>query len=461
MKNLLKFFIMKSMIFEQRSRQEAEMKEFIWGVATAAAQIEGAFDKDGKGLNIWDVFSRIPGTIRNGDRPDDACDSYHRWKEDVKLLKELGVNGYRYSVSWARILPEGKGKINQKGLDYYRRLTDTLAEAGIVPNITLYHWDLPYELERLGGWLNRDVADWFADYAEIIFKNITNAQMFATHNEPIATYVGYALKGFAPGFGLEKYGRQANHNLLLSHGKAVERFRASGNKAKIGIVVDIWNRVPAEPDSEADVRFAQEQNGLAHGSYLSPLFCGEYNKYVEEKMQREGIEIERREGDLALIGAPLDFYGLNCYNRVVVSSRPDVDVRKVIAQNGGNFMDNGNELYPDAIYDALKIARDEYKVNIPVYITENGVGFEEEKTVNGKICDEQRIEYLKSAFASIGQALREGFDIRGYFLWSLMDNFEWNAGYSMKFGLYTRDRQKKASADFYRDWISAHRDGRC
>lgn len=437
------------------------MKEFIWGVATAAAQIEGAFDEDGKGLNIWDVFSRIPGTIRNGDRPDVACDSYHQWKEDVKLLKELGVNGYRYSVSWARILPEGKGKLNQKGLDYYRRLTDTLAEEGIAPNITLYHWDLPYELERLGGWLNRDVADWFADYAEIIFKNITNAQMFATHNEPIATYVGYALKGFAPGYGLEKYGRQANHNLLLSHGKAVERFRASGNKAKIGIVVDIWNRVPADPDSEADVRLAKEQNGLAHGSYLSPLFCGEYNKYVEEKMQREGIEIERRDGDLALIGAPLDFYGLNCYNRVVVSSRPDVDVRKVIAQNGGNFMDNGNELYPDAIYDALRIARDEYKVNIPVYITENGVGFEKEKAVNGKICDEQRIEYLKSAFASLGQALREGFDIRGYFLWSLMDNFEWNAGYSMKFGLYTRDRQKKTSADFYRDWISAHRDGRC
>ena len=437
------------------------MKEFIWGVATAAAQIEGAFDEDGKGLNIWDVFSRIPGTIRNGDRPDVACDSYHQWKEDVKLLKELGVNGYRYSVSWARILPEGKGKLNQKGLDYYRRLTDTLAEEGIAPNITLYHWDLPYELERLGGWLNRDVADWFADYAEIIFKNITNAQMFATHNEPIATYVGYALKGFAPGYGLEKYGRQANHNLLLSHAKAVEPFRASGNKAKIGIVVDIWNRVPADPDSEADVRLAREQNGLAHGSYLSPLFCGEYNKYVEEKMQREGIEIERRDGDLALIGAPLDFYGLNCYNRVVVSSRPDVDVRKVIAQNGGNFMDNGNELYPDAIYDALRIARDEYKVNIPVYITENGVGFEKENTVNGKICDEQRIEYLKSAFASLGQALREGFDIRGYFLWSLMDNFEWNAGYSMKFGLYTRDRQKKASADFYRDWISAHRDGRC
>lgn len=437
------------------------MKEFIWGVATAAAQIEGAFDEDGKGLNIWDVFSRIPGTIRNGDRPDVACDSYHRWKEDVKLLKDLGVNGYRYSVSWARVLPEGKGKINQKGLDYYRRLTDTLAEAGIAPNITLYHWDLPYELERLGGWLNRDIAEWFADYAEIIFKNIPNAAMFATHNEPIATYVGYALKGFAPGFGLEKYGRQANHNLLLSHGKAVERFRASGNKAKIGIVVDIWNRVPADPESEADVQLAKEQNGLAHGSYLSPIFCGEYNKYVEAMLKREGIEIERKEEDLALIGAPLDFYGLNCYNRVVVSSRPDVDVRKVIAQNGGNFLDNGNELYPAAVYDALKVARDEYKINIPIYITENGVGFEKEKVEDGKICDEQRIEYLKSAFASIGKALKEGFDVRGYFLWSLMDNYEWNAGYSMKFGLYTRDRQKKASADFYKDWISAHRDGKC
>lgn len=155
------------------------MKDFVWGVATAAAQIEGAFDEDGKGLNIWDVFSRIPGTIRNGDRPDVSCDSYHKWKEDVKLLKDLGVNGYRYSVSWSRILPEGKGQINQKGLDYYRRLTDALAEAGIAPNITLYHWDLPYELERLGGWLNRDVADWFADYADIVFRNIPNAQMFA------------------------------------------------------------------------------------------------------------------------------------------------------------------------------------------------------------------------------------------------------------------------------------------
>ncbi len=207
------------------------MEDFIWGVATAAAQIEGAYDEDGKGLNIWDVFSRIPGTIRNGDRPDTACDSYHKWQEDIALMKEIGVNGYRYSISWARIFPEGKGKINQKGMDYYRRLTDALEEAGIAPNVTLYHWDLPYELQRLGGWLNRDVADWFADYAEAVFKNIPNAKMFATHNEPIATYVGYALKGFAPGYGLEKYGRQANHNLLLSHGSTMRRTMRSMRRA--------------------------------------------------------------------------------------------------------------------------------------------------------------------------------------------------------------------------------------
>ena len=441
-------------------------KDFIWGAASAAYQLEGGYKDDGKGLNIWDVYTNCSSAgekkfIKYNETGNVACDHYHRYKEDVALMKKTGIKYYRFSINWTRILPDGTGKVNKAGIKFYSDLIDELIKNGITPMVTLFHWDYPHKLHQRGGWLNPDSSDWFADYADIVFRNIPNAQMFATHNEPIATYVGYALKGFAPGFGLEKYGRQANHNLLLSHGKAVERFRSGGNKAKIGIVVDIWNRVPADPYSEADVRLAKEQNGLAHGSYLSPLFCGEYNKYVEEMMRRRGIKIERRDGDLSLIGAPLDFYGLNCYNRVVVSSRPDVDVKKVISQNGGNFLDNGNELYPDAIYDALKIARDEYKVDLPVYITENGVGFENEKVEDGMIRDEQRIAYLKSAFESLGRAINEGFDVRGYFLWSLTDNFEWNAGYSMKFGLHTRDRQKKASADFYRDWISSHRDGRC
>ena len=430
-------------------------EKFLWGAATAACQIEGSVLTDGRGLSIWDAFSRIPGNIKNGDLPDDACDSYRKWKEDVRLLKELGVNSYRYSLSWSRILPTGRGAANQKGLDYYRRLTDCLAEEGIAPNITLYHWDLPYELHRLGGWLNRDVADWFADYAELVFQQIPNAAMFATHNEPIATYVGYAHKGFAPGFGLEAYGRQANHNLLLSHGKAVERFRASGHSAQIGIVVDLWNRVPLDENDPADIALAQKENALAHGSYLAPIFLGKYDPLVWEHLQKNHIDVRMQEGDLNQICQPLDFYGLNCYNRVVVSAT-EADARKVIAQNGGNFLQNGNEFYPNAIYDAVKILRNDYHVQVPIYITENGVGFEEELCVNGVIEDYERIAYLEGSLRAIERANAEGLDIRGYYLWSLMDNFEWNAGYSTKFGIHTRDRQPKASAKFYRDWIQTH-----
>lgn len=429
-------------------------KQFLWGVATAAAQIEGGILEDGRGLSIWDAFCRIPGNIKNGDLTDVACDSYKKWKDDVRLLKELGVNSYRYSLSWSRILPEGKGKVNQIGLDYYKRLTDLLAEEGIAPNITLYHWDLPYELHRLGGWLNRDIANWFADYAEIVFKEIPNAAMFSTHNEPIATYVGYAMKGFAPGFGLEAYGRQANHHLLLSHGKAVERFRASGNKAKIGIVVDVWNRVPLDENSEADKELAAKQNALAHGNYLRPIFSGKYDERLVAHLKEKNIDVEIKNGDLDLISAPLDFYGLNCYNRVVVSATAKgAEIRKAIRQNGGNFLQNGNEFYPDAIYDAVKLIREEYNVDIPVYITENGVGFENENESNGVINDEERIRYLQGSFRAIERANAEGMDIRGYYLWSLLDNFEWNAGYSMKFGLYTRERKAKKSAEFYREWI--------
>ncbi len=431
-------------------------KDFLWGVSTSAGQIEGGVMEDGRGLSIWDAFSRIPNTIRNGDTPDEACCSYKKWKEDIKLLKDLGVNSYRYSISWSRVLPEGKGKVNQVGLDYYKRLTDTLVDEQIIPNITLYHWDLPYELHRLGGWLNRDVSDWFADYAELIFNNIQGAGMFATHNEPIATYVGYAKKGFAPGFGLEKYGRQANHNLLLSHGKAVERFRASNNKAKIGIVIDVWNRVPLCPDNPMDVEFATNENALAHGNYLYPIFFGKYEDRLLAHLEKENIKLELKDEDFALISNPLDFYGLNCYNRRVVSST-GADVKKVLAQNGGNFLQNGNEYYPDAIYDTVKILRKDYNVKLPIYITENGIGFTNEQSENGMVIDDDRIKYLTASFNSIKRLLDEGEDIRGYYLWSLLDNFEWTAGYSTRFGIHTRDRKPKKSALFYKDYIKNHR----
>lgn len=426
--------------------------DFLWGVSTSAGQIEGGVLEDGRGLSIWDAFSRVPGNIRNNDLTDVACESYKKWEQDIKLLKELGVNSYRYSISWSRVLPNGKGEINQKGLDYYKRLTDTLIENGIAPNITLYHWDLPYELHRLGGWLNRDIADWFADYAEIIFREIPNATMFATHNEPIATYVGYAGKVFAPGFGIEQYGRQANHNLLLSHGKAVERFRASGNKAKIGIVVDVWNRVPLNPEDGRDVELAQKENALAHGNYLYPIFCGKYEDRLLSYLEENNIRLEMQKEDMTIISSPLDFFGLNCYNRRVVSAR-EVDIQKELVQNGGNFLQDGNEYYPNAIYDAVKIVRKDYHVKVPIYITENGIGFENETTKNGIINDEDRIRYLQGSFQAIEKLQSEGEEIKGYYLWSLMDNFEWTAGYNLRFGIYTRERKAKQSALFYKEYI--------
>lgn len=426
--------------------------DFLWGVSTAAGQIEGSVLEDGRGLSIWDAFCRIPGSIRNNDTTDVACSSYKLWEEDVKLLKDLGVNSYRYSISWSRVLPEGKGKINQAGLDYYKRLTDTLLNEGIAPNITLYHWDLPYELHRLGGWLNRDVADWFADYAELIFKEIPDAYMFSTHNEPIATYVGYAKKVFAPGFAVEQYGRQANHNLLLSHGKAVERFRASNSKAKIGIVIDVWNRVPLDPKNEGDVTYAKEQNALAHGNYLSPIFSGKYNDIYLSYLEKNNIKLQLEDKDFALISAPLDFFGLNCYNRMVVSSS-GANVRETLSQNGGNFLQNGQEYYPDAIYDTVKIVRKDFNVNLPIYITENGVGFRNEQEIDGVICDDERIKYLTASFNSIKRLLDEGENLRGYYLWSLLDNFEWTAGYSTKYGIHTIDRKPKKSAQFYKEHI--------
>ena len=434
------------------------MKEnFLWGVATSAAQIEGAILEDGRGLSIWDVFSFIPGNILNEDRTNVGCESYKKWKEDIKLLKEIGVNSYRYSISWSRIFPNGKGELNQAGLDYYKKLTDTLVEAGIEPNITLYHWDLPYELHRLGGWLNRDTADWFADYAEVIFKEIQNAAMFATHNEPIATYVGYAKKMFAPGFGVEKWGRQANHNLLLSHGKAVERFRALNHKAKIGIVVDVWNRVPLDPNNEADVELAIQENALAHGNYLYPLFSGRYEERLLKYFEKENIRLEMKEDDFAKISIPLDFFGLNCYNRCIVTSTGE-DIKERVIKNGGNYLQNGFEYYPDAIYDTVKIVRNDYRVNLPIYITENGAAFTDESPAeSGIIEDFDRIKYLQGSFQSIEKANAEGADIRGYYLWSLLDNFEWTGGYTMKFGIYTRNRQPKLSAKFYKEWIAKHR----
>ena len=436
---------------------------FQWGLATSAGQIEGAAREDGRGDSIWDTFSRIPGKILDGSTPDVSCDFYHHYKGDIKLAKEIGVNSFRFSFSWSRIFPDGTGNINYKGLDFYDRMIDELLKNGIMPNATLYHWDLPQSLEDRGGWLNRNCSDWFAEYSETIFRRYADrVPLFSTLNEPIAIYVGYGCGAFAPGKNSDRFGKQACHNALLAHGKAVERFRSlSLQKSKIGIVIDIWHRHPARDDNPDDVALAEKENEESYRFFLNPIFNGGYSDYILKKMSDDGTLPEIEPEDFKYIGQKLDFFGLNCYNRVVVSKDSEA-IKKKIINAGGNFADTGEEFYPKSVYDALRILKNDYKVDIPIIITENGCRDDGEKSVNGEICDEFRIRYVKGFLKWIHKAIEEGIDVRGYYLWTLIDNFEWTAGYKFRFGIVSNDRitQKrtlKKSAFEYSDIIKNNR----
>lgn len=437
-------------------------KDFLFGAATSAPQVEGAAREDGRGLSIWDTFSRVPGTILDGTLPEKTCDMYHSYPEDIKMAKELGIDSFRFSISWSRVMPEGKGAVNQKGLDFYKRLTDEMLKNQIIPNATLYHWDLPYELERMGGWLNRDVVDWYGEYASLMFREFGDViPLWSTINEPIATYVGYALGGFAPGRKLEQYGRQANHHILLAHGEGVKRFREEGlTNSKIGIVVDMWHHHPFREDNQEDITLANLENEKVYGSYMNPIFKGCYSDTLLKYMEDNHCMPAMKAGDMERINQPLDYFGLNCYNRVVDCADPSlVKAGAVTEHKGGNYMDNGNEFYPKAVYDAVQILNNKYKIKVPIYITENGsYNCNEEIQKDGKIHDDERIKYIEGFLYWIHKAMEEGADIRGYYAWSLLDNWEWSAGYTFRFGLIhtdfeTQKRIWKESAYWYQKVI--------
>lgn len=437
--------------------------DFIFGTATSAAQLEGAALEDGKGLSIWDVFARIPGTIADGTTPDITCNLYRTYEEDLKLAKELNMESFRFSFSWSRILPEGKGTINQKGLDYYKRLIDTIHGNGMIPNATLYHWDLPYELEREGGWLNREVVKWYGEYAGILFDTFGDSiPLWATINEPIATYVGYSLGIFAPGRKSESFGRQANHHILLAHGEGVKRFREAGLKnSKIGVVVDIWHHHPLRAGNREDIELAELENEKTYRSYLNPIFRGYYSDRLLRYMKENNCMPVMEEGDLERIKQPLDYFGLNCYNRVVACADQELLKPGKEKSGGGNFLENGSEFYPKSVYDAIGMLNREYQIGIPIYITENGTyNCSEEVTTEGKVHDTQRIRYIQGFLYWIHKAIKEGADVRGYYLWSLLDNWEWSAGYTYRFGLVHTDfnnqkRILKDSALWYKEMIKS------
>lgn len=433
-------------------------KDFIWGLATSAGQVEGGAADDGRTPSIWDVFATKPEKIFNSETPSVACDSYHRFDRDVDMLKYIGVNSYRMSISWSRVLPDGTGKLNPKGVDYYRRCFEKLLENGITPNVTLYHWDLPQAIEDRGGWVNRDSIEWFGEYADKMFKCYGDiVPMWSTINEPIATYVGYALGGFAPGHTNEAWGNQARHNILVAHGKAVEAFRANNIKdSKIGVVIDIWKRF-AITDSAEDAALVIDEDERNWKFYCDPILAGKYSDYIIDKLTKEGTLMEMKSSDFELTSLPIDFFGLNVYNRVPVSVNRQAQAD---FSQGGNFLNNKTEYYPEALYEAVKLLHDLYHIKVPIYITENGTYSIGNEAIgpDGIVEDNDRIKYVSGFLKSLERALADGYDIRGYYLWSLMDNFEWSAGSHFKFGVTQVDKdtmelKPKKSALFYRDYI--------
>lgn len=382
-------------------------KDFVWGAATAAQQVEGAAFEDGRGLSVWDVFARIPGKVRDGQVPDVTCDQYHRYAEDIQLMKELGLKSYRFSFSWPRILPNGTGKVNQAGLDYYRRLIRCLKENGIAPNATMYHWDLPYQLQLKGGWGNRESVQWFVEYAKVLLDNFgEDVDLWVTFNEPIATYVGYAAGTFAPGLTDEKYARQALHNLLVAHGEAVKLFRSYHlPNAQIGIVVDVWKHKPARPGNPEDEALALKGNEIAgYGWFLHPLFLGGYSQPLMDYYRENGLTPQIQEGDFDTIRQPVDFYGLNFYNGLIDNAEENRKREQRKTAGGGNYQ-NKPEQHPEAIYDVMHMLTEQYHISVPIYVTENGaiqLDFGD-KPKEDFLEDDERIDYLKKSAVLVEQ----------------------------------------------------------
>ncbi|HSP72660.1 MAG TPA: GH1 family beta-glucosidase [Gaiellaceae bacterium] len=431
--------------------------DFVWGTATAAYQIEGAATADGRGESIWDRFCATPGKVRNGESGAVACDFHGRYRDDVELMRELGIDAFRFSIAWPRILPGGRGRVNEAGLDFYDRLVDALLEAGLQPFPTLYHWDLPQALEDAGGWPVRETAEAFVEYVEAVVRRLGDrVATWTTHNEPFcASWVGYAYGHHAPGRKSEADALAAAHHLLLSHGWAVEVLRRE-SRAPVGIVLDLS---PVHPLGPGDEEAADQLDGARNRFFLDAVLRGSYPEDVLARLAPHLPPVA--DGDLRAIAAPLDFVGVNTYSRQLVRAAPGGGEPVVVRAPRGPLTDMGWEIYPDALYEILKRVDDDYAPPA-LYVTENGAAFADVRTHDGRIHDLERIEYLAAHVASVERAVAAGVPVRGYFVWSLLDNFEWAHGYSRRFGLVfvdypTLERVPKQSFYWYRDLIASRR----
>ena len=429
--------------------------EFVWGAATASYQIEGAATEDGRGESIWDRFSATPGKVRTGDTGLVACDFYHRYREDIALLRELGLDAFRFSIAWPRILPEGRGRVNQAGLDFYDRVVDELLANDIEPFVTLYHWDLPQALEDQGGWVSRETVDAFCEYAQVVAARLGDrVGRWITHNEPqVASWAGYGSGAHAPGRRSKSDATAAAHHLLLSHGRAVEILRDAAPKATVGITLNLHS-VQADGDDESAAEVARRIDGGDNRWFLDPIFRGEYPTDVLELLGDAAPPVE--EGDLAAISTPLDFLGVNNYSRLVIGGGG-----KPLRNSNAVYTDMDWEVYPDGLYEVLVRLRDEYAVPT-IYVTENGAAFGDIRGHDGEVLDPERQDYLEGYIRAVGRAVQAGVPVSGYFVWSFLDNFEWAHGYSKRFGIVyvdypTLERVPKGSFHWYGDLIRRHR----
>lgn len=428
---------------------------FSWGVATSAYQIEGAAQTDGRGASIWDTFSHTPGKIIDGSTGDVACDHYHRYVEDVDIIAGLNVDSYRFSIAWPRVQPLGYGAWNEAGFDFYSRLIDKLTEKNISIHVTLYHWDLPQALQDQGGWLNRTTTALFADYAAEVARRFgSRVATIATHNEPWCTAnLGHGTGQFAPGMADPNAAVQVSHHLLLSHGLAMQAMRAVNCSAQLGIVLNQWTATPATGSPE-DIHMAKLEYAKSVQWYMDPIFKGKYPELALAHIDRNAFVVH--ETDLKDIHQPIDFLGVNYYTRAFCSAATP----KVQPEGKLGFTDMGWEIYPQGLTELLVGLHQEYDLP-PVYITENGIAVAD--IIDGDtIADTQRTEYINMHLHALAEAMRQGVDVRGYFYWSLMDNYEWNSGYAKRFGLIyvdyaTQKRSLKDSALWYRDFVTASR----
>jgi len=445
-------------------------KTFNWGVATSSYQIEGAHNTDGRGPSVWDVFSHTKGRVKNGDTGDIACDHYNKFSDDIILMRDLGVDSYRFSVSWPRIFPIGtEDKINQSGMDFYDRLVDTLLENNITPFVTLNHWDIPQGLEDLGGWTNRDMVEQFIKYSHYLSRGLGDrVSNWITHNEPwCISFLGYVEGRKPPGLkGEWAKSLHTAHHLLLSHGKAVPEIKSNVKNAKVGITLNLNTAIPAS-DSEYDKKECAFYDAQFNRLYLDPLYKKKYPELLFKRLlEKEAIEQSDlnfiKDGDLKKISTPTDFLGVNYYSRAVIRDESvDETLNEKHKVTMGPKTDFGWEVYPRGIYDLLKRLQDEYSVN-EIMITENGCSYGDGPNENKKVNDINRVEYHRSHIEQILIAVDEGIPCTGYFAWSLMDNFEWAEGYSQRFGLIwvdfdTLERIPKESYYWYQKFLKSQK----